>query len=384
MGKKIDTNISPKEWIPMKYWSMGSSLSSAEKREKLDMLVKSHAYITSEKKDGNLGRIVWEDGECVLQSRTTSKKTGEYSDLTDKVLFMDSVAAAFDDTTVLLGEIYLTEPTATAKEVGTILRCNADKAIDRQKKAEPLHFYIFDCLVYNGIDLTDAPITERIKYLPQAAEAINSPLVEYAKYYEVNEDTFYDRLTAVFNAGGEGMVLYKKDMRPCQDRTAAWDTVKVKRELEFDVDAFISGTAAGDKEYKGKELPTWTLWQNSRTGELVRGNYYTEYSQGGCYEPVSKTYFFGLPGSIECSVYDDEGNAKVLCYCSNLTDEFRCALRDHPDDYIGRPARISGMMISETVSKNGETQYSLRHPKFLELRDDIDAADCQLSKLLAH
>ena len=363
---------------------MGSSLSSAEKREKLDMLVKSHAYITSEKKDGNLGRIVWEDGKCILQSRTTSKKTGEYSDLTDKVLFMDSVAAAFDDTTVLLGEIYLTEPTATAKEVGTILRCNADKAIDRQKKAEPLHFYIFDCLVYNGIDLTDAPITERIKYLPQAAEAINSPLVEYAKYYEVNEDTFYDRLTAVFNAGGEGMVLYKKDMRPCQDRTAAWDTVKVKRELEFDVDVFISGTAAGDKEYKGALLPTWTLWQNSRTGELVRGNYYTEYSQGGCYEPVSKTYFFGLPGSIECSVYDDEGNAKVLCYCSNLTDEFRCALRDHPDDYIGRPARISGMMISETVSKNGETQYSLRHPKFLELRDDIDAADCQLSKLLAH
>ena len=112
----------------------------------------------------------------------------------------------------------------------------------------------------------------------------------------------------------------------------------------------------------------------------MRGNYYTEYSQGGCYEPVSKTYFFGLPGSIECSVYDDEGNAKVLCYCSNLTDEFRCALRDHPDDYIGRPARISGMMLSE--DKNGN--ISLRHPKFLELRDDIDAADCQLSKLLAH
>ena len=188
----------------------------------------------------------------------------------------------------------------------------------------------------------------------------------------------------MFNAGGEGMVLYKKDMRPCQDRTAAWDTVKVKRELEFDVDVFISGVAPGKREYTGESLPTWTLWQNSRTGELVRGNYYTEYSQGGCYEPVSKTYFFGLPGSIECSVYDDEGNAKVLCYCSNLTDEFRCALRDHPDDYIGRPARISGMMISETVSKNGETQYSLRHPKFLELRDDIDAADCQLSKLLAH
>ena len=380
MGRKIDLSKPMSKQVPMKYWAMGASLSSAEKRAKLDTLVHSHAFLCSVKKDGNWGRVVWEDGECILQSRTTSKKTGEYSDLTDKVLFMDDISKAFEDTTVLLGEIYLTEPTATAREVGTILRCLGPKAIDRQKKAEPLHFYIFDCLVYNGIDLTDAPITERIKYLPQAAAAINSPLVEYAKYYEVNEDTFYDRLTAVFNAGGEGMVLYKKDMRPCQDRTAAWDTVKVKRELEFDVDVFISGTAAGDKEYKGGLLPTWQLWQNSRTGELVRGNYYTEYSQGGCYEPVSKTYFFGLPGSIECSVYDNEGNAKVLCYCSNLTDEFRCALRDHLDDYIGRPARISGMMISE--DKNGN--ISLRHPKFLELRDDIDAADCQLSKLLAH
>ena len=380
MGRKIDLSKPMSKQVPMKYWAMGASLSSAEKRAKLDTLVHSHAFLCSVKKDGNWGRVVWEDGECILQSRTTSKKTGEYSDLTDKVLFMDDISKAFEDTTVLLGEIYLTEPTATAREVGTILRCLGPKAIDRQKKAEPLHFYIFDFLVYNGIDLTDAPITERIKYLPQAAAAINSPLVEYAKYYEVNEDTFYDRLTAVFNAGGEGMVLYKKDMRPCQDRTAAWDTVKVKRELEFDVDVFISGTAAGDKEYKGGLLPTWQLWQNSRTGELVRGNYYTEYSQGGCYEPVSKTYFFGLPGSIECSVYDNEGNAKVLCYCSNLTDEFRCALRDHLDDYIGRPARISGMMISE--DKNGN--ISLRHPKFLELRDDIDAADCQLSKLLAH
>lgn len=380
MGKKIDTAISPVDWVPMKYWAMGSTMSPEQKRDKLNFLIESHQYIYSEKKDGDWGRVIVDDGYGILQSRTVSKKTGTYSDLTDKVLFMDNITRAFEDTTVLLGEIYLPIKGSTAKEAGTILRCLPSKALERQKET-PLHFYIFDCLMYNGEDLTNTPIEERIKYLPRAAEAINSPLVDYAKYYEANEDTFYDRLSRIFEEGGEGVVLYKKTMIPCQDRTSAWETVKVKRELELDADVFITGIQEGKREYTGKELPTWSLWQNTRTGELLNGNYYTEYSQGGCYEPVSKTYFFGLPGSIECSVYDDDGNEIVLCYCSNLTDEFRRELRDHYERYDHVAARVSGMAISTTENK-GKIEYSIRHPKFLGIREDYDIKDCKLSKLI--
>lgn len=377
MGKKIDTAVSPVDWVPMKYWSMGSTMTPEQKRDKLDFLVQSRTYVYGEKKDGDLGRVVVDDGYGILQSRTVSKKTGTYSDLTDKVLFMDAITRAFEDTTVLLGEIYLPVKGSTTKETGTILRCLPTKAIERQKEV-PLHFYIFDCLMYNGEDLTDTPMEDRIKYLPKAVDAINSPLVEYAKYYEANEDTFYDRLGKIFEEGGEGVVLYKKTMTPCQDRTSAWETVKVKRELELDADVFITGIQEGQREYTGKMVEEWNLWQNTRTGELLNGNYYTEYSQGGCYEPVSKTYFFGLPGSIECSVFDDDGNEIVLCYCSNLTDEFRRELRDNYEKYDHMPARISGMAISQ--DKNGV--YSIRHPKFLSIREDYDIKDCKLSKLI--
>lgn len=377
MGKKIDTTIPPQEWEMMKYSTFPSSYSRQEKREKLDLLINSNSMIFSEKYDGNLCRFIAEDGDILCQTRTISKQTGQYGELQNKIAYIDDFKNKFEQLTVFLGEIYL--PGKTSKEIGTILRCKEEKALERQK-GNPIFIYIFDVLVYEGQYLTETPIVERIKYLPLICQKINNPQVSYAKYYPAEPDVFYPRIEQIFNRGGEGVVLYRKDFLPCAGRSSMWDTVKVKQELNGDVDVFISGTAAGDKEYKGREVETWTLWQNSRTGELVRGNYYTEYSQGGCYEPVSKTYFFGLPGSIECSVYDEEGNAKVLCYCSNLTDEFRCALRDHLDDYIGRPARISGMMISE--DKNGN--ISLRHPKFLELRDDIDAADCQLSKLLAH
>lgn len=377
MSKKIDTTIPPQEWEMMKYSAFPSSYSRQEKREKLDLLINSNSMIFSEKYDGNLCRFIAEDGDILCQTRTISKQTGQYGELQNKIAYIDDFKSKFEQLTVFLGEIYL--PGKTSKEIGTILRCKEEKALDRQKD-NPIFIYIFDVLVYEGQYLTETPIVERIKYLPLICQKINNPQVSYAKYYPAEPDIFYPRIEQIFNRGGEGVVLYRKDFLPCAGRSSMWETVKVKQELEGDVDVFISGVAPGSKEYTGGLLPEWTLWQNTRTGELVRGNYYTEYSQGGCYEPVSKTYFFGLPGSIECSVYDDEGNAKVLCYCSNLTDEFRCALRDHLDDYIGRPARISGMMISE--DKNGN--ISLRHPKFLELRDDIDAADCQLSKLLAH
>lgn len=379
MGKKIDTTIPPQEWEMMKYSTFPSSYSRQEKREKLDLLINSNSMIFSEKYDGNLCRFIAEDGDILCQTRTISKQTGQYGELQNKIAYIDDFKNKFEQLTVFLGEIYL--PGKTSKEIGTILRCKEEKALERQK-GNPIFIYIFDVLVYEGQYLTETPIVERIKYLPLICQKINNPQVSYAKYYPAEPDVFYPRIEQIFNRGGEGVVLYRKDFLPCAGRSSMWDTVKVKQELNGDVDVFISGTAAGDKEYKGKELPTWTLWQNTRTGELVRGNYYTEYSQGGCYEPVSKTYFFGLPGSIECSVYDEEGNAKVLCYCSNLTDEFRCALRDHLDDYIGRPARISAMMVSETVSKSGEPQYSLRHPKFLELRDDIEKEDCLLSKII--
>lgn len=377
MSKKIDTTIPPQEWEMMKYSAFPSSYSRQEKREKLDLLINSNSMIFSEKYDGNLCRFIAEDGDILCQTRTISKQTGQYGELQNKIAYIDDFKSKFEQLTVFLGEIYL--PGKTSKEIGTILRCKEEKALDRQKD-NPIFIYIFDVLVYEGQYLTETPIVERIKYLPLICQKINNPQVSYAKYYSAEPDIFYPRIEQIFNRGGEGVVLYRKDFLPCAGRSSMWETVKVKQELEGDVDVFISGVAPGSKEYTGGLLPEWTLWQNTRTGELVRGNYYTEYSQGGCYEPVSKTYFFGLPGSIECSVYDNEGNAKVLCYCSNLTDEFRCALRDHLDDYIGRPARISGMMISE--DKNGN--ISLRHPKFLELRDDIDAADCQLSKLLAH
>ena len=141
-------------------------------------------------------------------------------------------------------------------------------------------YRIFDCWYYNGVSLLNAPILERIKYLPMAAKAINSPLVDYVKYYEAKPETFFDKIDTIFNAGGEGVVLYHKDMRPCEGDTPAWQTLKVKQEIEIDVDCFIYGTEPATQEYTGKEIETWSYWMDHRSGEKMLGNYYLDCSFG--------------------------------------------------------------------------------------------------------
>ena len=365
------------ELKPMKYYSFSSTFNSQKKQEKIDLLLNTNQYIYSLKTDGNWSRMIWQDGEMILQSRTVSKKTGTYGEFQDKVLFADALREAFHDTTMLIGEIYLED--GRDKDVGTILRCLPDKALSRQKGDKILKYRIFDCWYYNGVSLLEAPITERIKYLPLAVKAINNELVNYVKYYEAKPDNFYDKLNAIFDRGGEGVVLYHKDMRPCEDATPAWQTLKVKQEIEIDVDCFIYGTEPATQEYTGKEIETWSYWMDHRSGEKMLGNYYLDYVNGATIVPITKNCYHDWPGAIKCAVYDENHNPIVLCKCSGLTEEFREQLKNDYDNWHMCPVKITGMMLSQDKDGN----YSIRHPKLVTIRDtDMDIEDCTLKKII--
>lgn len=360
---------------PMKYWAMGSTLTAAQKRDKLEAIIASGDYIFSEKTDGNLIRMVATPERFALQTRGISKKTGEYGEIQGKVFFTEAMENAFEDTTVLIGEAYIDG--GTDKTVGAVLRSLDARAKKVQTGDNIVKYRIFDCFYYEGESLLDKPIVERIKYLPDAVSKINSPLVSYVKYYNADENTF-TRLENIFNRGGEGIVLYKKTMTPVEGRTPAWQTIKVKQELALDADCFICGVKPPEMEYKGKEIENWTYWYNDKTGEKLAGKRYLDYYQGGTIIPVTKPFFNDWPGSIAAGVYDEDGNIKVVCYCSNLTDEFCDELRDNYDEYHLHPIRVQGMLVSE--DRFGNT--SIRHPKFMGLRDDIDAKDCTFKKII--
>lgn len=360
------------EMEPERYFSWPSSYDKSRREEKLNQMIACRNYMWSLKTDGNYSRFVLQNGEAKLQTRGISKKTGTYGEVQDKVFFFEDTVNAFSDDTVLLGEIYM--PGCIDKDIGSILRCLTPKAIERQKK-EKLRWRIFDVLSFDGKSLMDAPLVERQEYIKKAVERINNPLVVGVKYSEL-DDTFYDQLGKIFNAGGEGVVIYDKKGIPEPGKRTAWKTLKIKQEMAQEVDCFIYGTEPAVREYTGKEIETWNLWENVKTGEKLLGEYFSEYRLGSSnLEPISKGYYFGWPGAIYCAVWDEEHKPIVLCKCAGLTEDFKKELKDNYDNYHMMPIKITGMMLSEDGN-------SVRHPKLVSIRDnDISVDDCTLAKI---
>lgn len=366
---------------PMKYFSPSSTMSSDARRAKLEQMIDSGNYLFGLKTDGNWSRAVITAERNALQTRGISTVTKTYGEIQDKVLFWDAVLRVeWYGPTVILGEVYL--PGAIDKDVGSILRCLTPKALSRQKN-NALRWRIFDVLALDGKDMMNEAFENRINCIPEVVRRIGYPLVEGVTYYEMDE-TFFDRMGEIFAAGGEGAVCYKKDSIyiPGKRGPHAWDTVKVKQEISSEIDAFITGTVPGEKLYTGKDLSTWQLWENHRTGEKVVGSYFGEYQLGGAYIPVTKNYFNNWPAAIQVSVYDRNGNEVPLCKVSGLTEDFKSSLRDNPERWYGCPVTIGGMMVSSAKADSEGNGISIRHPLLKRIREgDLTKEDCTLAKI---
>lgn len=375
---KIEKTDDLFEMEPMRYWSLPAKWSDIERQDKLNLLLAGGDYVYSLKTDGNLIRAVVTPERFALQTRGRGKNSGIFGEIQDKVFWADAIQNAFKDTTVLIGEAYIEGK--VDKDVGAVLRCLPDKALARQKGENIVKYRIFDCFYYEGKSLLNAPLMERIQYLPKAVAAIDNELVSYVKYFAAEPETFWDKLSRIFSNGGEGVVLYKKTMTPCEDRTSAWQTIKVKRQLTEHIDCFVSGAEPAEKYYSGKEIGEWQYWEDERTGEKKMGSFYADYYKGDSLVPVTKNYYYGWVGAIKCAVYDDNHNIVELCKCSGLTEEMKDDIRDNYEDWVMRPIKIDGMMISKD-EKTGS--ISVRHPKLVSVRDgDISLDDCLLNKII--
>lgn len=365
-----------------KYWAPTSSMNAETKRQHLEQMAASGNYLWSEKFDGNFTRAVITSERSALQTRGISKVTGTYSELQEKVFFWDSVIKAFQNgDTVILGELYL--PGGIDKDVGGIARCLVPKALARQKDKK-LEWRIFDILVLDGNNMINTPIEERVRYIPEVVSRINNPLVRGVEYHEMTE-SFFDEINDIFSRGGEGAVCYKKGTVYTPDkRSSAWSTCKVKQEISADVDCFITGIEPAARDYTGKDIGSWNLWEDERSGEKLTGELYGEYRDGRAIRPVSKGYFYGWPGAIYTSVYDDNSNIIPLCKVAGLTEDFKTELRDNFDEWYMCPLTIGGMMVSTAQAESDGTGISIRHPYIKSIRkNDIDPKDCTLSKILS-
>ena len=331
----------------------------------------SGEYFAQIKKDGSLYMFVKGNDayQTYLFGRTVSKKTGLLTEKSANVPHIrDRLAAALPPQTVLLGEIYY--PGGTSKNVTSIMGCLPEKAIERQKgEYGYIHYYVYDCLVYDGINLINQSnfirykITEALynKYIKE------DDCIELAKIYTEN---LYEKVGKALAAGEEGMVFKKKTglYEPGKRPT----TMLKAKQVDY-IDAVIIGFKDPTPQYTGKEITTWEYWVGTDDHEarLPIGCHYGNL----CAIPVTKHYYYGWKNAIEIGAYDEKGNIHSIgTIASGLTDSIRQGMAEHPEKYLHKVVEIQCMM-------KDNKEKTLRHGFFLRIRDDKNETECKISDI---
>ena len=360
----------------MKYWTptKGKNL-----KEELNNMIYSGDFCLSHKKDGNWFAIIkGEDGTLISRPRNKNVQ-GEYS---SKIEWIPHIAKEFDKVpngTVLLGEIYL-KNNEQSRAVTTILGCLKDKAIQRQEKGEKLTFYIFDCLAFDGHNISQNELIERVDVARMIYDKFlkSSPYIEMAEYIEEPSEMM-DYIASVLEAGGEGVVVQRKDNPYEFGKRTAHHSLKVKKELDREVDCFLTGNYKDATwEYKGTEkIEEWQYWFHIKDDKKIFGKFFEEFQKGEPIEPISKGAFYGWAGSIEIGLYDSKKQTIVpIGWISNISEEVRQGIVENNEKWKYKVVKINAMMIEEDSHK-------LRHSKIIEWRNPEDKSwkDCGIEQI---
>ena len=376
MSMMID-RIDFQELEAEKYWSFPKSFKGDPKEETRNMIFSGN-YLGARKMDGAYYRFIKDmDGNMRLQGRSKSV-SGDYLCKLDHVPHLMPYFERLPNGTCLLGEIYFPKNEGSSN-VTTIMGCLTPKAIERQEKGEKLHYYIFDVWAYDGKSYMNTKMEDRVARIDEMyndwADDANHErhsaigYVEFATYYEGKE--LWGRLQKILADGGEGIVMTKKGTVPQPGKRPARKTLKVKKELQENIDCFFTGRGTSPTRiYTGKEIETWKYWQNMRTGEKIEGQLYKDYKNGVALEPLTKPAFYNWAGSLEIGVLKD-GEVFPIGFLSGLEDEIKA----DPGAQRMKCIEVAAMEILPDT-------YALRHGKLVRFRPDLNPEDCTWDKMI--
>ena len=363
----------------MKYFSPSTSWSEEKKKQNAMDKIFSGEWWGAQKRDGIFcmcGKNP--EGEIFLRPRAKNTK-GEFVNKVDWVPQFHSVLNSLEPGTVLLGEVYLPRD-EQAKTTTSIMNCLLPKSLARQSKEEDkLHLYIFDILADAGESYLNMKAIDRFLSLHNYEKKFISPYVEWARYY--NGQALWDLLQNLLADGYEGVVITQQDATYQPGKRSNKVSLKIKKELQDTVDCIMIGANPPTRIYGGKEIEVWEYWFNTYTNEKVlasaylaqnHSTIYASYVDGGPVEPVTKNWFYGWAGSWKLGAYKD-GKLVQIGSLSGLTDE----QKENWKNYLNCICEVAAMEITD----NQEGGKGLRHPKLIQVRDDIDPADCTYERI---
>ena len=401
----------------------------------LQSMLNSKSVIAEDKLDGTRCLLHINDGTVRLFSRTVSRKTGWFSENTDR---MPHIRDHEVDTnlgyTVLDGELKI--PNKPFETVSGILNCLPEEAVERQKKDGKIVLNVFDILWYKGECVESRPLLERKELLKDILETldceylINCPWftettivpmtnILRQKYLEDNGTFFstypllYEAIRLVYSDGwdgsltlnkseyyeyvvangGEGIMLKNPDGLYYHKRGREY--TKYKKFLTRDCIAVK--LTEPTMEYTGKELKTWGYWHDPENPEhkipfATSEKEVKQYQKCG-YIPVTKPFYYGWFGTVAFGVKIDSQDVEYLTSVNKKAFkdlEFttvngmkvlivgECAGFDDisKEKFTKNPELIVGKCIEVRCNEVFKKTGKLRHPRFMRLRPDKDISTC--------
>lgn len=349
-----------------KYWSMPSSYDMNKKKDTVNNIIYSNEYVASEKRDGYWQLVVKDDEKNVFM-RARSAGVNGWVCKQDWLPQLSDFFEALPRGTVLVCEVYI--PGGTSKTITTILGCTKERAIKRQEDNKYLRLSVFDVLCWHGMALYDKPIVERIKYLEQV-RAINHPYVDIVDYW-YTPDEIHSHWLEILAAGGEGVVLTRKDNHYEFGKRTARHTLKLKKELNETVDVFLTGRwKEPTKLYTGKDVENWNYWYDELKEERIEGNAMFTRIDNNSLTPVTRLWFYNMAGAVEIAMMIN-GEPTPVGWISGVSDDIRADIVEHPDKYKGMVLELQAMEIDKT----GKVP-TFRHARVINWRVDKSWKDC--------
>lgn len=326
-GLKVPTKASPDRqrrapmpaWIPPMLATLTEQLPTEGK------------WIYEPKLDGVRALIYVTGGTVRIYSRNQKLLNDAYPEL------VEALSGAVRGDAVLDGEIVAFDPELGITSFARLQqRMQLRDPVRARRSQVAVHLYLFDCMYYEGIDLTGLPLLER--------KSVLKDIVRYAdpiRFTPFSPTGAAAMLRKACAQGAEGIIAKRADSRYVSARSADWLKIKCVRRQELVIGGYTA--PQGSRE---------------RLGALLVGHY-----DGNQLRYAGKVGTGYNRRTLELL-------HERLAPLHRVTSPFSEGPLPRGDIQWVTPKLVAEIGFSEWTSAG-----LLRHPRFLGLRDDKPARE---------